>query len=139
MTSMPERPRPSTSAAAAVTSAATAATSSLTSFGMSARPASRDIRTRRGLGHKLPPSFRPLFRAYFLAYAFVVAPRIVSLFTLRLARSHRGNQTAASGESRPSFFLSLKRILGDALHWQRFPAFCAVLVGLSIGLQVCVS
>lgn len=105
--------------------------------GMSLSTPSHTRVVRRTWDSSVPPSLRPLFRAYLLAYASVVAPKVVSLVAHRLARWYRNNgKTGAGRGPQTPFLLSLRRILADALHPQRFPAFCAALIGGSTWLKV---
>lgn len=93
---------------------------------------------RRRWDSSVPPSLRPIFRAYLLAYASVVAPKLVSLVAHRLTKLYRDAQGTGAGRGpQTSFLVSLRRILGDALHPQRFPTFCALLIGGSTWLKVC--
>lgn len=92
---------------------------------------------RRSWDSSVPPSLRPLLRAYLLAYASVVAPKMVSLAAHRLAKWYRNNEkTGADRGPQTPFLVALKRILADALHPQRFPAFCAALIAGSAWLKV---
>lgn len=105
-------------------------------------PNTRTSVKRRKWDDGLPPLLRPLIRAYLLAYASSVVPRIVSLLIQHLL--NRRKQTATAKQNgKPqhqrkdaSLALSLRSILQDAMHWQRFPTFCAVLVGGSTLLEV---
>lgn len=103
----------------------------------------------------IPPVLRPLVRAYLLGYASAVAPRLLTLLLQHISRRRprRRNSTAAepstpdgeastthkqlrSQPTRESFLAGLQRILSAGLEWQRFPTFCAVLVGGSTLLEV---
>lgn len=84
----------------------------------------------------VPPSLRPLVRAYVLGYTFCVAPRLVTLLIQRLSR----RRPRGDGEARKHqiyYLQAVQRILCHSLEWQRFPTFCAALVGGSTLLEVC--
>ncbi|KAK0634691.1 hypothetical protein B0T17DRAFT_483469 [Bombardia bombarda] len=113
-------------------------------MGASRTPTAR----RRKWDADISPLLRPLVRAYLLGYASAVAPRLLTLL-LQLIKSRRRNQKTeqqASSESSSStvtqqasqepFFASLKRVLCGGLDPQRFPTFCAVLVGGSTLLEI---
>ncbi|KAI9644321.1 hypothetical protein NHQ30_007678 [Ciborinia camelliae] len=84
----------------------------------------------------IPIILRPLFRAYILGYASSAGPRLLTLFLLHLNR-HRKNIDIdpRQGEDEYYFWTSLVGILKGGLEIQRFPAFCAALVGGSTLLQ----
>jgi len=101
--------------------------------------------------HAIPPVLRPLVRAYLLGYASTVAPRVLTLVLQHLTRRRKGrpatttaNDATATATAKqppqppPPFFVSLTHILRSGLDWQRFPAFCAAIVGGSTLLEVCV-
>ncbi len=69
---------------------------------------------------------RPLLRAYVLGYASTVAPRLLTLVLRYLARRRSKDGQGWRGEP---FLVSLQSVLRSGLQWQRFPTFCAVLVG----------
>jgi len=83
----------------------------------------------------VPPLLRPLLRAYLLGYASAVAPRIVTL-VLQHATARRPGLSSRPLQPRRAFLESLLRILRGGLDLQRFPTFCAVLVGGSTLLEV---
>lgn len=95
-------------------------------------------RTRAALlDQSIPPILRPVLRAYVLGYASAVAPRLLTLLLQNVAkwrsrrRSSRG-KGLRDGDVQPqdsSFFESLRHILCGGLDPQRFPTFCAALVG----------
>ncbi|KAI2473391.1 hypothetical protein F4781DRAFT_189970 [Annulohypoxylon bovei var. microspora] len=89
--------------------------------------------SRRKLDESIPPLLRPLIRAYVLGYASAVAPRLLTL-VLQYVTRRRKNK----GVTRPhdSFITSLQRILRGGLELQRFPTFCAALVGGTTLLEV---
>ncbi|KAI1438994.1 integral membrane protein [Xylaria sp. CBS 124048] len=81
----------------------------------------------------IPPLLRPVLRAYALGYASAVAPRLLTLllhhsgvWRRKLTGLHDGIQVPSSNET---FVASLWRILRGGLDPQRFPTFCAALVG----------
>ncbi|KAI0602229.1 integral membrane protein [Biscogniauxia sp. FL1348] len=96
---------------------------------MTSTSLTRKPRGRPTLDGSIPPILRPLIRAYVLGYASAVAPRVLTL-VLRYASKRRGNKGPAN-VTRPhdSFFTSLQHILCGGLELQRFPTFCAALVG----------
>lgn len=83
-------------------------------------------RGRRKLEESIPPLLRPLIRAYVLGYASAVAPRLLTLVLQYVTRRRRDKGAAIVTHS---FIASLQRILRGGLELQRFPTFCAVLVG----------
>ena len=86
---------------------------------------------RRRWDSAIPPILRPLVRAYLLGYASAVGPRLLTLLLQHVARRRRNNETKSTFTTQPaeSFPAGLQRILRGGLDWQRFPTFCAVLVG----------
>ena len=94
---------------------------------------------RRAGGPLLPPALRPLARAYLLGYTSAVTPRLLTLL-LRLATRRRPRQvqknTGTIDKDERPFAESAVHILKTGLELQRFPTFCAVLVGGSTLLQV---
>ncbi|KUI58007.1 hypothetical protein VP1G_05293 [Cytospora mali] len=85
------------------------------------------------------PLLRPLARAYLLGYGFSVGPRLLALIlhhVLVLVRKQRddGNGIAQRRLQLP-FVEAMRKTLLAGLEWQRFPAFCAALVGGSTLLQ----
>jgi hypothetical protein len=96
-------------------------------------------RTDRGLlaFEAIPPFLRPLIRAYLLGYASAVAPR---LLTLLLQWFSRGKKASANARQQQTPLVnSVRNVLRSGFDWQRFPTFCAVLVGGSALLEVCTS
>lgn len=94
---------------------------------------------RRRWDSAIPPILRPLVRAYLLGYGFAVAPRLATLLLQHLARHRRNKQatTARDTQRGEPFLDALQRILLGGLDWRRFPTFCAVLVGGTTLLEVC--
>jgi hypothetical protein len=92
----------------------------------SARPA-----RLTSLEQSIPPVLRPVIRAYVLGYASSTAPRLLTLLLTHLSRRRKNI------DDKPvhSFFPSLVRILRGGLELQRFPTFCAALVGGSTLLE----
>ncbi|ETS79154.1 hypothetical protein PFICI_09007 [Pestalotiopsis fici W106-1] len=92
----------------------------------------------------VPTLLRPLVRAYILGYATTVTPRLITLVlrqyvTTKKARKARGSSGAdSSGPSssqQPALSTPLLHILRGGLELQRFPTFCALLVGGSSLLE----
>ena len=79
----------------------------------------------------VPPALRPVFRAYILGYASSTGPRLLTLLLTHLSRRRK----KVGEKTEDPFLLSLFRILKGGLEFQRFPAFCAALVGGSTLLQ----
>jgi hypothetical protein len=75
----------------------------------------------------------PLVRAYLLGYLSSTAPRLLTLL-LTLSKWRKGITEKGPG----NVFCSVLSVLRGGLDWQRFPTFCAVLVGGSTLLQVCI-
>ncbi|KAI0181937.1 hypothetical protein GGR52DRAFT_61646 [Hypoxylon sp. FL1284] len=97
---------------------------------------------RRKLDNSIPPLLRPLIRAYVLGYASAVAPRLLTLVLQYVTRRRKGRaDKGAVIDARPhdSFIASLQRILRGGLDLQRFPTFCAALVGGTTLLEVLLS
>jgi hypothetical protein len=86
-------------------------------------------RTVRLLERQVPALLRPQIRAYLLGYASTTVPR---LLTLLLAYFTKTRKKYVEGEQ---FWSSLRETLRRGLDWQRFPTFCATLVGGSTLLQ----
>lgn len=76
----------------------------------------------------LPGPLRPLARAYLLSYASVVGPRLLALVLQKAARKREGRGA--------EFHLSVHKVLRSGLEVQRFPTFCAALIGGSTLLEV---
>lgn len=73
----------------------------------------------------VPPVLRPVLRAYLLGYASSTAPRVLTLLLLHLSRRRKNIDEKPDD----SFLPSLLRVLKGGLEPQRFPTFCAALVG----------
>ncbi|KND94506.1 hypothetical protein TOPH_01087 [Tolypocladium ophioglossoides CBS 100239] len=85
----------------------------------------------------LPPALRPLVRAYLLGYASAVAPRLLTLILQHLSRRRTKNKkTLPADVDERTFVESVVHVLRTGLAPQRFPTFCAALVGGSTLLQV---
>lgn len=107
------------------------------------------VATRTGPGAakwdgSVPPLLRPLVRAYVLGYAFSVGPRLLALILHHVLTIIRKPSSGANGTARkkkpgpkPPFAEAMRKILRAGFEWQRFPAFCAALVGGSTLLEVC--
>ncbi|KAI3323744.1 integral membrane protein [Xylariaceae sp. AK1471] len=86
-------------------------------------------RARARLDEAIPPFLRPVVRAYVLGYASATAPRLLTLILQHGARRRKGRDLTNGSKPRDSFVVSLRRILCGGLDPQRFPTFCAALVG----------
>lgn len=84
----------------------------------------------------IPPILRPVARAYALGYASAVAPRLLTLILQRLTRRKRRRLSQGRDADRASFRSSALHIIRTGFDVQRFPTFCAVLVGGSTLLLV---
>ncbi|KAB8288172.1 hypothetical protein EYC80_010178 [Monilinia laxa] len=82
----------------------------------------------------IPVILRPLFRAYILGYASSAGPRLLTLLLLHLSRHRKNIDPRPEGED--YFWGSLVGVLEGGLELQRFPTFCAALVGGSTLLQI---
>ena len=83
------------------------------------------------LERPIPPVLRPLVRAYVLGYASSTVPRLLSLLLTHLARQRKNYGT----KQQDSLLSSAGLILRQGLDIQRFPAFCAALIGGSTLLE----
>ena len=92
----------------------------------------RIVRSRI-LEKSAPHLVQPILRAYALGYASSTAPRLLTLLLTHLSRRRKNIDVRPDDP----FFLSLIRILRGGLELQRFPTFCAALVGGSTLLEVC--
>jgi hypothetical protein len=88
-------------------------------------------RSRPSLERGIPPVLRPVLRAYVLGYASSTAPRLLTLLLTHLSRRRKNI------DDRPDdyFWTSFVQILKGGLELQRFPTFCASLVGGSTLLE----
>ncbi len=88
----------------------------------------------------IPPLLRPLLRAYILGYASAVGPRLLTLFLQHLTKRRQKAAASPNTDRQPQngepFSHALRRILAGGLDWQRFPTFCAVIVGGTTLLEV---
>ena len=79
----------------------------------------------------IPPVLRPLVRAYVLGYASSTVPRLLALLLTHLTRKRKnGNKKKQDG-----LLSSAGLILYKGLDFQRFPTFCAALIGGSTLLE----
>jgi hypothetical protein len=85
----------------------------------------------RSFEQGIPPLLRPVLRAYVLGYASSTAPRLLTLLLTHLSRKRKN----IDEKPEDFFLLSLIRILKGGLELQRFPTFCAALVGGSTLLE----
>lgn len=95
------------------------------------QPTTRISPRNRLLEQGIPPALQPIARAYVLGYASSTVPRIMTLVLLYIGR--RGKNT--HGKSEDHVLVSLAKILKGGLEPQRFPTFCAALVGGSSILE----
>lgn len=79
----------------------------------------------RQLEKSIPTVLRPVLRAYVLGYASSTVPRLLTLLMTHLSRRRKNIDLKPS----ESFVYSFIRILNGGLEFQRFPTFCAALVG----------
>ncbi|RWA11012.1 hypothetical protein EKO27_g4079 [Xylaria grammica] len=86
-------------------------------------------RVQKRLNNVIPPVLRPVVRAYILGYASAVAPRVLTLVLQNGARWRKGQGLKRETQPQASFIASLLHILRTGLDPQRFPTFCAALVG----------
>jgi hypothetical protein len=98
---------------------------------MAMQKLSPQIPRNRSIEQGVPLALRPVFRAYVLGYASSTVPRVLTLLLTTLSRRRK------SVDEKPddTFLLSLFRILKGGLEFQRFPTFCAALVGGSTFFQ----
>ncbi len=85
----------------------------------------------RTLERRLPPILRPVFRAYILGYASSTTPRLLTLLLTHFGQRRKKSEENPDASLLHSFF----RILKGGLELQRFPTFCAALVGGSTILE----
>ncbi|KAK6200801.1 hypothetical protein LQW54_009534 [Pestalotiopsis sp. IQ-011] len=84
----------------------------------------------------VPALLRPLVRAYILGYATTITPRLITLVLRHYATTKKQKQAGgAASPSQPALSAPLLHILRGGLELQRFPTFCALLVGGSSLLE----
>lgn len=98
---------------------------------MAMQTTSPQIPRGRSLERRIPPLFRPVLRAYVLGYASSTAPRLLTLLLTHLSWRRKN----IDEKPEDYFLLSFIRILKGGLEFQRFPTFCAALVGGSTLLE----
>lgn len=86
----------------------------------------------RQLEKSIPTVLRPVLRAYVLGYASSTVPRLLTLLMTHLSRRRKNIDLKPS----ESFVYSFIRILNGGLEFQRFPTFCAALVGGSTLIEI---
>ncbi|KAI1826907.1 integral membrane protein [Xylaria intraflava] len=96
------------------------------------------LQAKARLNRSIPPVLRPVLRAYILGYASAVAPRVLTLILQHHGRRKRRGPDDGEVQPHESFLASLRRILCGGLDPQRFPAFCAALVGGTTLLDILV-
>lgn len=86
----------------------------------------------------VPPLLRPVLRAYLIGYASAVGPRLLTLILQHVSRrSKKKCQTCEEDKDKKTSFLdSALHIIRTGFEFERFPTFCAVLVGGSTFLRV---
>lgn len=86
----------------------------------------------------VPPLLRPVLRAYLIGYASAVGPRLLTLILQYLSRrSKKKCQSCEEDKDKGSSFInSALHIVRTGFEFQRFPTFCAVLIGGSTFLRV---
>lgn len=89
---------------------------------------------RIALKQSISPSLRPILRAYVLGYASSTFPRLLTLVLTHLSRRRKH----VDEKPKDDFLLAVFKVLRGGLELQRFPTFCAALVGGSTLLEVCV-
>jgi len=80
---------------------------------------------------RIPLVLRPVLRAYLLGYLSSTAPRLLTLLLTQLSRRRKN----VNDQSDEDLLQSSLRILKGGLELQRFPTFCAALVGGKTLLQ----
>ncbi|CAJ2511012.1 Uu.00g066370.m01.CDS01 [Anthostomella pinea] len=96
---------------------------------MTSRMPAQRPKGRLRVDESIPPILRPLIRAYVLGYASSVAPRLLTLVPQHATKRTRNRGQSSVTQPHDSFVTSLQRILRGGLELQRFPTFCAALVG----------
>jgi len=91
------------------------------------------IERSKFLDQSMPPLVQPILRAYALGYASSTAPRLLTLLLTHLSRRRKNIDVKPDDP----FLPSLIQILRGGLELQRFPTFCAALVGGSTLFEVC--
>ncbi|KAF4123794.1 integral membrane protein [Geosmithia morbida] len=102
------------------------------------RDGSRGLKSSNGLLNlsPIPPILRPFIRAYLLGYASAVGPRLLTLILQRLTRRKRRRLSQGRDRDTSSFRQSALYIIRTGFDFQRFPTFCAVLVGGSTWFMI---
>jgi hypothetical protein len=83
------------------------------------------------LERSIPPVLRPLVRAYVLGYASSTVPRLLALLLAHLSRRRKSR----SKKKQDGLLSSAGSVLLKGLDPQRFPTFCAALIGGSTLLE----
>ncbi|KAI1811720.1 integral membrane protein [Poronia punctata] len=96
-------------------------------------------RAPKRLDEAIPPLLRPVARAFVLGYASAVAPRLLTLVLQHGVRRPTSRGLANGSQTRDSFLASLRHIIYGGLDPQRFPTFCAALVGGTTLLETLVA
>lgn len=91
----------------------------------------RALRRQHTSADQLRQLLQPLIKAYFLGYASSTGPRLLTLLvTLVTKKSKDGERKFERA------LFGVYRILRGGFEWQRFPTFCAALIGGTSLLQV---
>lgn len=80
----------------------------------------------------IPPTLRPLIRAFLVGYVSAVAPRVLAVLLQRLSRKRQAKDSETQQNTLPH---ALLEVLRKGFDPQGFPTFCANLVGGSLLLQ----
>ena len=80
----------------------------------------------------VPPALRPALRAFLLGYASAIGPRLVGI----LVRYVKARRAGGEAERVEHVGQKLRAALASGFGWDRFPAFCALLIGGSTFLEV---
>lgn len=75
---------------------------------------------------------RPLIKAYVLGYASSTTPQLLTVLVSLITRKPRAGEDSRLKHAA----IRLYEILRNSLHIQRFPAFCAAIIGGATLLKV---
>lgn len=91
----------------------------------------RALRRQNTSADQLRQLLRPLVKAYFLGYASSTGPRLLTLLVTLVTKKSKDGEMKFERA-----LFGVYRILRGGFEWQRFPMFCAALIGGSSLLQV---